>query len=645
MSIVEDAGSYASSCGYCDGSAARFRSHGMHAHACTVEDYQALIDRGWRRSGTWLYKPALDDTCCPAYTIRLDARRFVPNKVQRRVERRFRAYLDRRVNERGEPVDDDAKDSDEDPDVAADANVNAADATDVERTIERAVSRAMDACAAAGTLAFASSSPRPTPRATSARAKAAVAAGATHACAVAFALGAASAESKASRETTKNKRKGGGDAANAAAAAAAALAAALRSDADLAAAEIAVVGGVGGFLNFAAPRRDDKKPGLGVFSARRRACERKRAEENGEASRGTLPPRTFEIVSVPSAFDEEEYRLWRRYQSSVHGDVEEKLTRDAYARFLVDTPLRRVEEGDAVTVPPPGPSRGWIPWPRTEASRSNSSASPSSSASPPSSSASPPSSSTTTVPAPPGGFGSFHQRYLVDGKLVAVGVVDVLPYCLSSKYFFWEPSMAALALGKLSALREIEWVREASRRCPTLGYYYMGYYIHECPKMRYKAEYAPSELKCPVTGQWVDFRAKCAPWLDTRKFAPLGLPMDETTVRTDARADVTDGHSDEEEDGADRQTVGVVAGNALRKVATFGEVVAPLPQSARKYLRRKIVAWRRAVGEAGEGLLYVVNLDRIDPDRDDDTDEDENEEGSDLFESDGEDAVQEEKSL
>ena len=40
-----------------------------------------------------------------------------------------------------------------------------------------------------------------------------------------------------------------------------------------------------------------------------------------------------------------------------------------------------------------------------------------------------------------------------------------------------------------------------------------------------------------------------------------------------------------------------------------------------------------------------MNLDRIDPDRDDDTDEDENEEGSDLFESDGEDADQEEKSL
>ena len=639
MSIVEDSGSYTSSCGYCDDPLARFRSHGMHAHACTVEDYQALIDRGWRRSGTWLYKPALDNTCCPAYTIRLDVHRFVPNKAQRRVERRFRAYLDRRMNERGEPVHDDAKDPEEksgaqDPAAADnDANANAKDASSVERTIERAVSRAMDACAAAGTLSFASSSPRPTPRATPARAKAAVSAGATHACAIAFALAAASAQSKAksSGETTNKKRKGGGDAANAAAAAAAALADALRSDADLAAAGIAVVvgGGGGGHLNFAAPRRDD------AVSGKPRPRERTRAEEDGEASKGNLPPRRFEIASVPSAFDEEEYQLWRRYQSSVHGDGEEKLTREAYARFLVDTPLRRVEEGETVAVPPPGPSRGWIPWPRTRTGTETGTVGDGDA-----SASDTPSSSTTTVPAPSGGFGSFHQQYRVDGKLVAVGVVDVLPYCLSSKYFFWEPSMAALALGKLSALREIEWVREASRRCPTLRYYYMGYYIHECAKMRYKAEYAPSELKCPVTGRWVDFGSKCAPWLNRRKFAPLGLPMDETTVRTDARADDTGARSDDEDDGVDRQIVGVVAGNALRKVATYGEVAEPLPESTTKYLRREITRWRRAVGEAGEGIVYVVNLDRIDPDRDDDDEDDE--EGSDLFESDGEDADEEE---
>lgn len=43
---------------------------GMWAHAMTVGDYQDLIDRGWRRSGKYCYKPTMDVTCCPMYTIR-----------------------------------------------------------------------------------------------------------------------------------------------------------------------------------------------------------------------------------------------------------------------------------------------------------------------------------------------------------------------------------------------------------------------------------------------------------------------------------------------------------------------------------------------------------------------------------------------
>eukprot|EP00955_Chlamydomonas_euryale_P114423 366278-Chlamydomonas_euryale.AAC.15 len=61
--------------------------------------------------------------------------------------------------------------------------------------------------------------------------------------------------------------------------------------------------------------------------------------------------------------------------------------------------------------------------------------------------------------APACGYGSFHQQYWLDGKLVAVGVVDVLPRCLSAVYFFWEPHLKHLSLGKLSALKELQWVQ------------------------------------------------------------------------------------------------------------------------------------------------------------------------------------------
>jgi arginine-tRNA-protein transferase len=136
-------------------------------------------------------------------------------------------------------------------------------------------------------------------------------------------------------------------------------------------------------------------------------------------------------------------------QILVHNDKPEQVNESTYCSFLIDTPL--------ISVPP---------------------------------------ASDGSTPAD--GFGSFHQQYRIDGKLVAVGVVDILPHCLSSKYLFWDPDLPFLSLGKYSALKEIEWVQEAHKVCPSLKYYYLGYYIHSCPKMRYKAAYAPSELLCPV---------------------------------------------------------------------------------------------------------------------------------------------------
>ncbi|GKY94882.1 hypothetical protein MPSEU_000453100 [Mayamaea pseudoterrestris] len=97
-------------------------------------------------------------------------------------------------------------------------------------------------------------------------------------------------------------------------------------------------------------------------------------------------------------------------------------------------------------------------------------------------------------------LGTYHQHYRVNGLLVAVGVVDILPGGLSSVYLFYDPSFAhdVLPLGKFAILKEIEWTNDKK-----LPYYYLGYYIDSCPKMRYKADYHLSELLCPETRQWV----------------------------------------------------------------------------------------------------------------------------------------------
>lgn len=56
----------------------------MWAETLTVQDYQNLIDRGWRRSGKYCYKPIMDQICCPQYTIRCNAMKFTLSKSQKK---------------------------------------------------------------------------------------------------------------------------------------------------------------------------------------------------------------------------------------------------------------------------------------------------------------------------------------------------------------------------------------------------------------------------------------------------------------------------------------------------------------------------------------------------------------------------------
>lgn len=93
--------------------------------------------------------------------------------------------------------------------------------------------------------------------------------------------------------------------------------------------------------------------------------------------------------------------------------------------------------------------------------------------------------------------------------------------CLSSKYFFWDPDYAWLSLGRYGALREIAWVRAAHAVAADLRYYYLGYYIHTCPKMAYKAEYAPSELLCPQRQVWVEINNTVLQALDRTPYVVL----------------------------------------------------------------------------------------------------------------------------
>ncbi|KAH0623690.1 hypothetical protein JD844_006741 [Phrynosoma platyrhinos] len=89
---------------------------GMWAHSLTVQDYQDLIDRGWRRSGKYVYKPTMNQTCCPQYTIRCRALHFQPSKSHKKVLKKMLKFLTKgelaKLDSEVEPMDSHTKDAD-----------------------------------------------------------------------------------------------------------------------------------------------------------------------------------------------------------------------------------------------------------------------------------------------------------------------------------------------------------------------------------------------------------------------------------------------------------------------------------------------------------------------------------------------------
>jgi len=63
----------------------------------------------------------------------------------------------------------------------------------------------------------------------------------------------------------------------------------------------------------------------------------------------------------------------------------------------------------------------------------------------------------------------------------------------------YDTDYSSLSLGVFSALQEISLSVRLNKYLKSLKYYYLGFYIHSCSKMRYKAQYSPSDLLDPVS--------------------------------------------------------------------------------------------------------------------------------------------------
>ncbi|KAF8558858.1 hypothetical protein OG21DRAFT_1404126 [Imleria badia] len=225
---------------------------------------------------------------------------------------------------------------------------------------------------------------------------------------------------------------------------------------------------------------------------------------------GEEPRHDFQVTLERSSYTDEKYALYVAYQTQIHHDDDN--TPRLFRRFLVQSPL--VPEPIPYQTPPPQHL--------------------------------------------PSHYGSYHQMYRLDGQLIAVGVLDILPGCVSSVYFIYDAKWEKHSLGKLSALREAALAQEIhDAGISSLDALYMGFYIHSCPKMKYKGEYTPSFLTDPEDFTWHPLK-DCLELLDKHRYAVFSQP-DHSLAGSDDPGEV----DDEEELASDAKSIYSIQDNTV----------------------------------------------------------------------------------
>lgn len=92
----------------------------------------------------------------------------------------------------------------------------------------------------------------------------------------------------------------------------------------------------------------------------------------------------------------------------------------------------------------------------------------------------------------------FYEMRL-NGELKAVAVCDVLENGLSAVYTFYDPEESKRSLGTFAILWQLEECKRLS--LPSL---YLGYWIKNCQKMKYKVGFRPIELL--INNEWLTAR-------------------------------------------------------------------------------------------------------------------------------------------
>ena len=101
-------------------------------------------------------------------------------------------------------------------------------------------------------------------------------------------------------------------------------------------------------------------------------------------------------------------------------------------------------------------------------------------------------------------YGTYNMIHRIDGKIVAVGVWDLLPTSLCSVSLYYDSDYKFLDLGVVTAIKEIEYVKSFHDLIDNnFKYYSMGLYCETAQKLRYKGNFQPTELLDKYTMNYV----------------------------------------------------------------------------------------------------------------------------------------------
>ncbi|XP_063916965.1 arginyl-tRNA--protein transferase 1 isoform X2 [Zophobas morio] len=416
-------------CGYCKNARGNV-SHGMWAKSLTVEDYQNLIDRGWRRSGSYCYKPLMNATCCPMYTIKCDTQNFQLSKSQKKVIKNFNKFSkDGELKKSGSQ-----QNFEETADNVSDFVYREAPRQIVahEQLMDSDIVLENSEVVSLSGGSKASKVPHEPIPSTS----------------------QITEQNSVQYERLKQPKSGVG------------------ADPTKPPCKKAKL--------VRMERKKEKllKRGMSLEKIEVRNEQKSLEEFLNEVSQDGKHKfkMTLEQIHEKHKYFRLTADLFAKYQMSIHNDSAEECDDLQYLNFLIDTPLQHVKFSKDSEL----------------------------------------------------GFGSFHQLYWLDDKLIAVGVIDILPKCVSAVYFFYDPDYRDLTLGTYGSLREVEFARSLHLKRPSIQNYYMGFYIHSCTKMRYKGKLTPSFLLCPETYHWIPIE-KCLQKLEVSKYSRL----DEDQAATD----------------------------------------------------------------------------------------------------------------